>query len=148
MLFQFIKSLIVFSILLSAEKQEVNQSTFFSTTEVLPEPGLELLKKHCYVCHNPNTSSHDEIIAPPLAGIKSHYTKAYPEKEKFKKAMTEFVTNPNQEKALMKGPVNRFGLMPKPATASPEEIQLIVDYIQSNELEKPVWYDQHHQKKN
>lgn len=145
MLFQFIKSVFVFSLLLSPEKKEIDQTLSISTTEVLSESGLELLKKHCYVCHNPNTASHDEIIAPPLAGIKSHYTKAYPEKEMFKKAMIEFVSNPDQQKALMKGPVNRFGLMPKPATASPEEIQLIVEYIQSKELEKPIWYEQQHQ---
>lgn len=141
-----LKGLILVSLLFSTEKQQSNHTATLISTEVLPEPGLELLKKHCYVCHNPNTASHDEIIAPPLAGIKSHYTKAFPEKEKFKNAMIEFVSNPNQEKALMKGPVTRFGLMPKPATVSPEEVQTIVEYIQSNELEKPAWYDQHHKK--
>lgn len=113
--------------------------------EVLADPGLELLKKHCYVCHNPNTASHDEIIAPPLFGIKNNYQKNFPEKVRFIEAMEGFITSPSEEKALMKGPVKRFGLMPKPAI-SPEEIKLIVSYIEANEVEKPKWYDSHHGK--
>lgn len=104
--------------------------------------GLTLLKKHCYACHNPNTNSHDDIIAPPLAGIKKHYFDAYPEKEDFSKAMIEFVKNPSSEKSLMKGPVKRFGLMPKPAVTD-QEIQQIVTYIRDSELEKPKWFDEH-----
>jgi hypothetical protein len=115
------------------------------TEEVLADPGLELLKKHCYACHNPNTASHDEIIAPPLFGIKNNYQKNFPQKVKFIEAMEGFITSPNEEKALMKGPVKRFGLMPKPAI-SPEEIKLIVSYIEANEVEKPKWYDSHHGK--
>jgi hypothetical protein len=59
--------------------------------------------------------------------------------------MEGFITSPSEEKALMKGPVKRFGLMPKPAISS-EDIRLIVRYIESNELEKPIWYDSHHGK--
>jgi hypothetical protein len=109
------------------------------------DPGLVLLQKHCYACHNPKTASHDEIIAPPLAGIKNNYLKNFPEKDKFLEAMEGFITSPSEEKALMKGPVKRFGLMPKPAISS-EDIRLIVRYIESNELEKPIWYDSHHGK--
>jgi cytochrome c553 len=47
-------------------------------TAIQSEEGLLLLKKNCFACHNPNTNSHDEIIAPPLQGIKEHYLKAYP----------------------------------------------------------------------
>lgn len=109
------------------------------------DPGLVLLQKHCYVCHNPNTASHDEIIAPPLFGIKNNYQKTFPEKDKFIDAMIGFINFPSEEKALMKGPVKRFGLMPKPVTSS-EEIKLIVSYIEANEVEKPKWYDSHHGK--
>jgi cytochrome c2 len=104
--------------------------------------GLTLLKKHCYSCHNPNTNSHDDIIAPPLAGIKRHYSDAYPEKEAFSKAMIEFVKNPTSEKSLMKGPVKRFGLMPKPVVTD-QEIKEIVLFIRDSELEKPKWFDEH-----
>ncbi len=107
--------------------------------------GFVLLQKHCYACHNPNSATHDEILAPPLFGIKNNYLKTFPEKEKFINAMVEFVNSPSEEKALMKGPIKRFGLMPKPSV-SPEEIKLIVSYIESNELQKPKWYDEHHGK--
>ena len=112
------------------------------TQAELLDDGLTLLKKHCYACHNPNTNSHDDIIAPPLAGIKKHYSDAYPEKADFSTAMMEFVKNPTAEKSLLKGPVNRFGLMPKPAI-SEEEIKQIVTYIRDSELEKPKWFDAH-----
>ncbi|MDF2157326.1 cytochrome c [Algoriphagus sp. CAU 1675] len=106
--------------------------------------GLVLLKKYCYVCHNPNSASHDEMLAPPLFGIKNHYLKAFPEKGAFIDAMSDFIKNPTEEKALLKGPVNRFGLMPRPAV-SDEEIEVIVTYIKDNQLEKPKWFDKHHQ---
>ncbi len=106
------------------------------------EEGLLLLKKNCYACHNPNAASHDEIIAPPMQGIKEHYLKAYPSKKAFSAAMESFVGNPMEEKALMKGPVKRFGLMPKPAV-SEEDLQKIIRYIQDNKLETPAWWADH-----
>ncbi|MFC3878865.1 c-type cytochrome [Algoriphagus namhaensis] len=106
------------------------------------EEGLLLLQKHCYTCHNPKSKSHDEIPAPPLWGMKKHYLEAYPEQTEFEKAMMTFILNPNEEKALMKGPIKRFGLMPKPQITE-EEAKKIVRYIYEQELENPLW----HQKK-
>lgn len=113
--------------------------TGHSKGEILADEGLLLLERHCYTCHNPKSKSHDEIIAPPLWGMKKHYLEAYPEKDAFEKAMMEFIQNPTEEKALMKGPFKRFGLMPKPAV-SQEDLQKIVSYIYSNELENPQWH--------
>ena len=110
-----------------------------SNEEALQDEGLLLLEKHCYTCHNPKSKSHDEIIAPPLWGMKKHYIEAFPEKADFEKAMMGFVQNPTEEKALMKGPIKRFGLMPKPLL-SIQELEKIVDYIYSNELENPAWH--------
>ncbi|MDI1324653.1 MAG: c-type cytochrome [Algoriphagus sp.] len=106
------------------------------------EEGLLLLKKNCYACHNPNTTSHGEIIAPPIQGIKEHYLRAYPSREAFSSAMVSFVGNPIEEKALMKGPVKRFGLMPKPPIPE-EELQKIIAYFQDNKLETPAWWADH-----
>lgn len=128
-------------------KQEVKPIVISQTEGILEPEGLVLLKKHCYACHNPNTASHDEIFAPPLAGIKSHYFKAYPEKVLFTEAMESFVKNPQTEKALMKGPVTRFGLMPKPAV-SEDELKKIVAYILDQELEVPIWWADHKKGKN
>ncbi|GMQ27174.1 hypothetical protein Aoki45_38570 [Algoriphagus sp. oki45] len=107
--------------------------------QVLSGEGLILLQKHCYTCHNPKSKSHDEIIAPPLWGMKKHYLEAYPEKTDFEKAMISFIENPTEEKALMKGPIKRFGLMPKPMVDE-DDLKKIVEYIYSNELENPAWH--------
>lgn len=103
------------------------------------DDGLLLLQKHCYTCHNPKSKSHDEIIAPPLWGMKKHYLETYPEKAAFEKAMIEFIQNPTEEKALMKEPIKRFGLMPRPEVFY-EDLQKIVSYIYDNEIENPVWH--------
>lgn len=115
------------------------ENTLSSQKELLNDNGLVLLERHCYTCHNPKSNSHDEIIAPPLWGMKKHYLEAYPAKEDFEKAMLSFIENPSEEKALMKGPVKRFGLMSKPAV-SKEDLKKIVSYIYSNELENPAWH--------
>lgn len=119
-----------------------------SERELVMDEGLQLLQKHCYTCHNPKSKSHDELIAPPLWGMKKHYLEAYPEKMAFEKAMFDFIQNPTEEKALMKGPIKRFGLMPKP-TVSTEDLQKIVSYIYTNELENPAWHiEKDNQKKS
>ncbi|NVK49962.1 MAG: c-type cytochrome [Cyclobacteriaceae bacterium] len=113
----------------------------------LSEEGLVLLQKHCYTCHNPKSKSHDEIIAPPLWGVKNHYLKAYPNKESFVEAVRDFVQNPNEEKAIMKGPIKRFGLMPKPVI-SDSDLDKIIDYVYENEIENPAWHIEKDNHKN
>lgn len=108
-------------------------------SELLNDEGLILLQRHCYTCHNPKSASHDEILAPPLWGMKKQYLEAFLKKDEFKKAMISFVQSPSQEKALMKGPIKRFGLMPKPVILD-KDLEKIVDYIYSYELENPAWH--------
>lgn len=138
---------ILFILIVNINVAEIANQEGLQKLEANPqEPkGLTLLKKNCYQCHNPNTTSHDEILAPPLFGIKSHYKKAFPESDQFIKNMIEFVENPLEEKALMKGPIKRFGVMKNPVV-SQEDLKIIVEYIESNDLEKPVWFEQQHQK--
>lgn len=111
--------------------------------EVSQEVASKLLVSNCYVCHDPESKSHDEILAPPLAGIKMRYQRATPDREAFIAKMTRFVSNPSEESALMHGPVRRFGLMPK-TILSGEEITKIVTYIYDNEMPKPEWFEGHH----
>ena len=99
----------------------------------------------CYTCHNPKAESHDEMLAPPLAGIKMQYMRQTGTREAFIQRMADFVKNPTEEAAIMKGPVKRFGLMPKPALTA-EEIESIVAYIYDNEIPQPSWYEEHHKK--
>jgi mono/diheme cytochrome c family protein len=106
------------------------------------EAGLALLRQNCYACHNPAAPSHDEILAPPLAAAKWRYRQSYPERNEFITHMTAYVHQPSADKALMRGPVRRFGVMP-PTTLTEETIRTIVTFIYDHELEAPVWFSDH-----
>ncbi len=121
----------------NGQKAEIASDNNTTSSEV-----SNLLSVNCYACHNPNTNSHDEILAPPLAGIKMRYKNATNDKEEFINRMSSFVFNPNAEAALMKGPIKRFGLMPKTAL-SEDEIRKIVTYIYENAIEEPSWFKEH-----
>ncbi len=123
---------------LSAKEREA-----ISSIETLTkEEGLQRLQTNCYPCHNPNSESHDRMIAPPLAGIKHNYKNLYPNEELFIAKMASFVNSPNEDNAVMRGPVRRFGLMPK-TSLSQIEIQELVKYIYNNNLEAPDWFPEH-----
>jgi hypothetical protein len=96
------------------------------------------LVNNCYICHNPNASSHDAIIAPPLAVVKRRYNRQFETKEAFIEGMTDFLLNPTKEKAIMFGAVDRFGLMPKTALDE-TTIREIAEYVYSNKLDEPHW---------
>jgi hypothetical protein len=106
------------------------------------EEGMQMLQTHCYACHNPASISHDDILAPPLAGIKHRYKKQFSERGVFIEKMTAFVSNPTVENAMMRGPVKRFGVMPKTALKE-EEIQQLTAFIYDNELPVPDWFPEH-----
>jgi len=101
-----------------------------------------LLAINCYVCHDPASSSHDDLLAPPLAGIKKRYKNATDSRAAFVERMTSFAFNPTKEAAMMKGPVKRFGLMPKTALDK-AQIEAIVQYIHDHEIPAPSWFGAH-----
>lgn len=102
----------------------------------------ELIKTKCYICHSINSSSHDVIIAPPMAAVKMRYSRNYRAKESFVEAITKWTMDPKVEKALMPGAVDNFNVMPKQVFVE-EEIRKIATYIYENELEEPNWFDEH-----
>ena len=106
------------------------------------EDGYALMKKNCYICHNPNAKSHDAILAPPLVAIKRRYNMRYSTNDEFTNAIASFVQNPSKEKALMFGAVAQFNIMPKLALDT-ETLQKIGNYIYENELEQPEWFADH-----
>lgn len=107
-----------------------------------PTEAYELLKNHCYACHSPISSSHDVIIAPPMAAVKLRYGRSYTGKDEFVEALVSWAMNPDKEKALMWGAVNKFQLMPKQAFLESDMIK-IASYIYDNELEEPKWFAAH-----
>jgi len=72
---------------------ELNKNSLDSTAA-----GLGLLKKHCYSCHSPESSSHDEIIAPPMAAVKMRYQMSYASQQEFVDAIVSWTMDPNQGK--------------------------------------------------
>lgn len=102
----------------------------------------KLIKDNCFTCHNPAATSHDDMLAPPLVGMKYKYQQAFPKKEDFIYNMANFIANPSKDNAIMRGPVRRFGVMPK-SVLQPEEIQAVVTYLYDNKVEQPDWFSKH-----
>ncbi len=107
----------------------------------------QLLESTCFACHNPKSESHDEMLAPPLVGIKRRYLREFEGRANFVEHLSAFVQTPSREAALMKGPIRRFGLMPKTALTK-EQIYAVAEYIYDHELEAPEWFDRHHAEKH
>lgn len=120
--------------------QETNDESKVLTSK--SSEGYELLKNQCYVCHSPVSSSHDSIIAPPMAAVKLRYGKIYKTKDEFVDAMVSWTINPDKEKALMRGAVDRFKEMPKQAFKE-EEMVIVATYIYEHKLEEPAWFAAH-----
>ena len=104
--------------------------------------GYDLLKAKCYVCHNPNSTSQEAIIAPPMSAIKKRYSRLYNTKEEFVHEVTDWALNPVDENAIMRGAVEQFNTMPK-QVFDKEELQKIATYMFENELEQPEWCEDH-----
>jgi cytochrome c2 len=104
----------------------------------------ELFKQKCYTCHSVITKSHSEIIAPPMIAVKKRYSMQYDTKEDFVDAVVAYAHDPKAENSLMPGAIKKFKPMPKQAF---EEVDLkkIATYIYENEIETPVWFEEHFQ---
>ena len=110
------------------------------------EEGKELLEKNCYSCHNPN-ATHENRMAPPMIAVKRHYIDEETKFEDFSKALNEYATNPTEEKSLMPGAVNRFGVMPK-MNFKTEDLAKIAYYIFYGDIAKPEWFEKHFQEQH
>ncbi|MFK7937148.1 MAG: cytochrome c [Saprospiraceae bacterium] len=138
-------------LVLSCQQEPANKNEKVDTAEISaienlqllqPAEGVALLKTNCFACHNPQSNSHEDMLAPPLAGIKYKYQQHYPERTNFIAKMSDFVHTPTKENAIMKGPVRRFGLMP-PVPLQLEQIRQISAFIYDNKLEIPDWFSDH-----
>lgn len=127
------------------EYSALAENTEYPEMESIQEhPGKKLMENNCYVCHNPKTSE-ESMIAPPFVAIKMNYISEEISKEDFINAMVEWSKKPSEEKSKMPGAVKKFGLMPY--QFFPEEtISQIADYLFENEIEEPVWFEEHYKK--
>ncbi|TGV01654.1 cytochrome c family protein [Flavivirga rizhaonensis] len=105
-------------------------------------PGKKLMETHCYLCHDA-TTSEAERLGPPMIAIKKRYIFPDTSKEEFVNSMQDWIKNPNEKDAKMYGAVRRFGVMQK-LPYSEEIIGQIADYMFDNQIEQPVWFEQHY----
>jgi Cytochrome c len=106
------------------------------------DEGYELMKTNCYACHNPNTESHDAIIAPPMIAIKKMYTMRFSSREDFIKAVVSWALDPKEENAVIKRAVKRFKVMPKQPFKE-ADLKKIATYMYDNDIKAPKWFAEH-----
>lgn len=122
---------------------EDNQSSYtnISVDSTYAKQAFEKMQTLCYVCHHPETAMENRI-APPMLAVKMHYSKKYSTEKEFVEGVWDFVKKPEDHKALMKGAVKKFNLMPYQPYKE-EDIKAIAGYMFNYELEKPSWFDTH-----
>ncbi len=87
----------------------------------------------CLACHNAELTPS---LAPPFYGVQNRYKRNYEDKQSFITAISDWAKNPTQEKALMKRPLKKLGLMP--AMPLPDEmLAQIGAYLYEETFEPP-----------
>lgn len=143
-------TLLVLTFLFSCGKKTAKEPDY--TKKKPPEkvtqavhPGKKLLKKQCYICHNPSATEKGRI-APPMIAIKAHYIKENTTKEEFTKELIGFVKYPTKEKAKLFGAVKRFGVMPN-QNYKEKHLKQIAEYLYDYQIDEPTWFKEHWQDK-
>lgn len=130
----------------SKKNIKINEKIEFATN-LTENDGLKLLQQKCYACHSVNSTSHDAIIAPPMVAVVRRYKMLYQNKDAFVEGVTNWVLNPTEEKALMRGAVSQFNVMPK-QPFDKGEIITISQYMYDNDMESPIWFENHFNKEH
>ena len=122
--------------------QEIDNSLIIAYQ---PQEAKELMEKHCYLCHSSNADEVEGRIAPPMVAIKARYMdKEGYNKTEFIKAVSEFVANPTDDKSLMYGAVQKFGVMPKQVFPDSTALK-IAAFMYDYKIEEPSWFKEHWQ---
>lgn len=125
-----------------AETKHIGKIPYVAAMGNTVNNGYTLMKNNCYVCHSPNATSHDSIIAPLFAAVKRRYSMQYGNKEDFVNAVVDWAASPHKEKALMYGAITKFKIMPK-LFLEKSELEKIAIYIYENDVEQPEWFAAH-----
>jgi mono/diheme cytochrome c family protein len=102
------------------------------------EQGVDLMATHCHTCHGVGELTMEEMLAPPLWGVRAHYLAKYPEPDKFVDAMTAFIVEPVADQSLMPLSVANYGLK-APVSLTEAEIRSLVWAIYAGRVERPAW---------
>lgn len=86
-----------------------------------------LFENHCLSCHQPHKGGkgkhsrthaggdHTKRLAPPMAMVKKHYLKTYPERNQFIEKVSAWVKAPDANAVILHHAVEKFGVMPQQA---------------------------------
>ena len=108
--------------------------------------GQQLFTKNCASCHgNAGGMDMNKRVAPPVVAVKMHYIKTYSDKDSFVAAVTDWVKKPEKENSLMRGAINRFGLMPT-VKVSQQDAEIIAGYIFDAKLSSTKKFNKHFEK--
>jgi cytochrome c553 len=100
--------------------------------------GMQLMQTHCNTCHAVNGRTHDQLLAPPLWGVRKQYLNKYPQPEAFVAGMLDYISEPTHEASLLPQAVERFGLMPM--LPLPDELlRPILWAIYAGHVDRPGW---------
>ncbi|MBK7788208.1 MAG: DUF3365 domain-containing protein [Saprospiraceae bacterium] len=141
----FILSIIVlYTISCAPDKAAIDAAPF----PILPIDSVDagktmtLIQTHCYTCHSPSAPEKKDRIAPPLVAVKAHYLQLDTSRDAFITSISSFLQHPSTEKAVMKGAITRFGLMPA-QQYPPQSIALMAAFMYDYQIEEPTWFAAH-----
>lgn len=141
---QYFKRLMIIIIgswlLISCNNSNIKTKT--AIIDPLDSVQKKIFEQKCLACHGFEGKTDEQMIAPPMFAVKKRYLRASSNKEEFVNLMSEFVKNPQKETGLMKGALDRLGVMPH-LNYDEHEILKIVNYIYETDMVKPDWFDAH-----
>lgn len=93
---------------------------------------------YCNTCHGVGDLGIDEMLAPPLWGVRAHYLAHFPEPKAFVDAMSTFLVQPERGKSRMPLELAHYGLK-APVSLSEAEIRSVAWAIYAGRVERPTW---------
>lgn len=100
---------------------------------------LRIISTACFTCHSPEREmDHKGRTGPPIFKIRQHYMRDGITREKFVAEVSDFLRNPTEEKAKMRGAIRNFGLMPRMPLPE-EDIRMIAEYLYDNDMTAEQW---------
>ncbi len=138
----FLLVLFIFIIMISGcnGDGESERKERIETGETKTLSAKELFDTKCGICHWQKMPENP--VAPPVYNVRRRYLMQYATEEKFVNAVTSWVENPEHEKALLHGAVERFNVMPKLGYTK-DEVRKIARYIYQTDFPRPAGMGQH-----
>jgi cytochrome c551/c552 len=118
---------------MTASNTEKESETLSNDTKA-----LTLMNTQCFTCHHPDMN-RDDRVAPPIFKIREHYYDDEITRDEFINQIVSFASDPTEEKSIMYGAVQNFGLMPK-QNFKEDDLKLIAGYLYDNDVSSDEWY--------